>query len=87
MFREQRYSKLAEWDYVLQCAEAIYGKVPFWVCGDTISPQGYYEKLENYPIDGVMIGRGALIKPWIFKEIEEKQLWDITTNERFDICK
>uniref|UniRef100_A0A914YTX3 tRNA-dihydrouridine(47) synthase [NAD(P)(+)] n=1 Tax=Panagrolaimus superbus TaxID=310955 RepID=A0A914YTX3_9BILA len=85
--KEQRYSRLAEWDYVPQCAEAIGGKVPFWVCGDVISPESYYDRLQNFPIDGVMVGRGALIKPWIFKEIEDKQLWDISATERLDICK
>ena len=34
----------------------------------------YYHNLEKYKLDGVMIGRGALIKPWICTEIKENRM-------------
>ncbi|EGT36407.1 hypothetical protein CAEBREN_19524 [Caenorhabditis brenneri] len=84
--KEQRYTKLANWDYTHPVFEAAK-PVPLWVCGDVLSWEDYYERLENYPCNGIMIGRGALIKPWIFTEIDERRTWDITATERFDLLK
>ncbi|KIH51795.1 dihydrouridine synthase [Ancylostoma duodenale] len=84
--KEQRYTKLANWDFVNSCLAAC-GDVPFWVCGDVLSWEDYYQRLEQYPVSGIMIGRGALIKPWIFTEIDERRTWDISANERLDLLK
>ncbi|KAH7729938.1 dihydrouridine synthase domain containing protein [Aphelenchoides avenae] len=77
----------AEWDYVQECADAIQGKAPLWACGDVLSYEDYYQRLDNHPISGIMIGRGALIKPWLFTEIKERRYWDITATERLEIIK
>uniref|UniRef100_A0A1I7WSN7 tRNA-dihydrouridine(47) synthase [NAD(P)(+)] n=1 Tax=Heterorhabditis bacteriophora TaxID=37862 RepID=A0A1I7WSN7_HETBA len=84
--REQRYTRLANWNYVKPCIDAA-GDIPLWVCGDILSWQDYYTRLEENPIGGIMIARGALIKPWIFTEIDEKRTWDISATERLDLLK
>lgn len=56
-------------------------------CGDIINFQDYQNHIQNHQVDSVMIGRGALLKPWIFTEIKETRNWDISASERFDIIK
>ena len=59
--------------------------------GDILSWEDWYkgmeiqERVPSYATN--MIGRGALIKPWIFKEIAEKKVYDIRSSERFDMLK
>ncbi|KAI5749045.1 hypothetical protein M8J76_004230 [Diaphorina citri] len=85
--REQRYTKQADWDYIEKCAQ-LCSPTPLYGNGDILSYEDYTESLKKSPsISGVMIGRGALIKPWIFQEIKEKKLFDISSSERFDILK
>ena len=40
-FREQRYTRLARWEFVQPVAEAA-GEIPLWVCGDILSWEDYY---------------------------------------------
>ncbi|XP_055849284.1 tRNA-dihydrouridine(47) synthase [NAD(P)(+)]-like [Episyrphus balteatus] len=85
--KEQRYTKNANWEYIEECAAkaknmAVIGN------GDILSFEDYNEKMKLSPhVSSVMIGRGALIKPWIFKEIKEQKTWDPTSSERMDLLR
>ncbi|KAF7488308.1 tRNA-dihydrouridine(47) synthase [NAD(P)(+)]-like [Sarcoptes scabiei] len=91
--REQRYTKLADWDYIAQCnieAKKFMENsdpIPLFGSGDILSYEEYYERLQSSNVSGIMIARGALIKPWIFTEIIERKTLDISSQERFDILK
>lgn len=88
--REARYTKKANWDYIRQCAlQSVDGRVPIFGSGDILSYHDYEQQLnyENSEVSGVMIARGALIKPWIFTEIKERRDWDISSSERLEILK
>ncbi len=61
--------------------------VPIFGGGDCFSSQGYWECVDSTGIDGVMIARGALIKPWIFTEIKERREWDISSRERLELIR
>lgn len=55
--------------------------------GDCYSSQDYWSAIEKSGVDGVMIGRGGLIKPWIFTEIKEHREWDISSRERLELIR
>jgi tRNA-dihydrouridine synthase 3 len=81
--REQRYSRAADWDLIGRVA-AERG-VPVVGNGDILT---HYEATERWTRSGaasLMIGRGALIKPWIFREIREGRSWLPTPEERLAV--
>jgi len=96
--RLQRYSRLANWDYVSKVAGSQspdLPQIPLIGNGDIFSYTDYEEHVLNNISDGnednliptAMLGRGALIKPWLPTEIKEKRHWDISASERFDMLK
>ncbi|KAI9340219.1 tRNA-dihydrouridine(47) synthase [NAD(P)(+)]-like protein [Obelidium mucronatum] len=94
--RQQRYTKTANWEYINECGKiAKASGIPFYGNGDCFGFEDYYREMPTLTgdasaggfVNGVMVGRGALIKPWIFEEIKEQKVWDISGRERFDIFK
>ncbi|KAI9291892.1 FMN-linked oxidoreductase [Neoconidiobolus thromboides FSU 785] len=84
--RQQRYTKLANWDYIKEC-HSLTNKMPLFGNGDILSYEDYNQKIQESLVDGIMVGRGALIKPWLFEEIKTQQYKDISSKERLDIIK
>lgn len=82
----QRYTRKADWEYIGQMKKLTH-QMPLFGNGDIMSFEEYNQDREISGADGVMIGRGALIKPWIFDEIKEQRHWDISSNERLDMMK
>jgi len=67
--REQRYHGRANWDLVRQIKEAV--KVPVSGSGDVTTVEEAFARWRETNCDGVLIGRGAMANPWIFRQIEE----------------
>lgn len=85
--REQRYTKNSDWAYIEQCAREA-NSIPVIGNGDVLSYEDYLEFKAIAPtVSSVMIGRGALYKPWIFQEIKEQRHIDMTSSERFEIMR
>ncbi len=90
--RLQRYKLDANWDYISQVADsqsADIPTIPLIGNGDVFSFTEYKEKVLAHDnlSQTAMLGRGALIKPWLPTEIKEKRDWDISSSERLDILK
>ncbi|KAI0107715.1 hypothetical protein GGR51DRAFT_514786 [Nemania sp. FL0031] len=63
-------------------ANTSNGKIYFIGNGDCFSHIDYFDHIDNARVDSVMIARGAMIKPWIFEEIEKGQYLDKSASER-----
>ncbi|HYP54334.1 MAG TPA: tRNA-dihydrouridine synthase family protein, partial [Pyrinomonadaceae bacterium] len=67
--KEQAYKGLANWDLVRQVKEAV--GVPVSGSGDVTTIEGALAKWRETKCDGILIGRGAMANPWIFRQIAE----------------
>lgn len=67
--KEQGYRGLANWDLVRQIKEAV--KVPVSGSGDVTTIDGAFERFAQTGCDGILIGRGAMANPWIFRQIDD----------------
>ncbi|XP_048059363.1 tRNA-dihydrouridine(47) synthase [NAD(P)(+)]-like isoform X2 [Megalobrama amblycephala] len=83
--REQRYTKSADWEYIDTCSK-LAAPVPLFGNGDILSYEDAMKARET-GVSGIMVARGALIKPWLFTEIKESRHWDISSGERLDILR
>ncbi len=65
--REQYYSGKADWDIIRAVREEI--DIPLIGNGDVLSAEDGIRMLEETGCDMVMVARGALGNPWIFREL------------------
>ena len=65
--REDRFGGDAEYDTIAQIKHEV--SMPVWVNGDIDSKRKARQVLDLTGADGVMIGRAAQGRPWIFREI------------------
>jgi nifR3 family TIM-barrel protein len=65
--REQQFGGAADWSLVPRVKAAV--AIPVVGNGDVKSAADAERVLREYPCDGVMVGRGALGRPWLLGEI------------------
>ncbi|MFZ5560063.1 MAG: tRNA dihydrouridine synthase DusB [Pseudomonadota bacterium] len=65
--RADKYTGFAEYDTIAAVKQAV--KIPVLANGDITSPEKAEKVLVHTGCDGIMIGRGAHGRPWIFRDI------------------
>jgi tRNA-dihydrouridine synthase 3 len=81
--REQRYNRAADWDLIGRVA-AERG-IPVIGNGDILTPYEARERMDRSGVRSVMLARGALIKPWLFRELREGRVWEPTAEDRLGV--
>ncbi len=68
--RAQMYTGEADWTLIGAVRNNPRMRIPIIGNGDVTTPERAAECFERYGVDAVMIGRGAIGRPWIFEEMK-----------------
>ncbi|MEM7162356.1 MAG: tRNA dihydrouridine synthase DusB [Bacteroidota bacterium] len=90
--RKQMYKGEADWTLIAETKNNPRLQIPVFGNGDVAGPDKAKEYKERFGVDGIMIGRGSIGYPWIFKEIKHylqtgEYLDPPNLAERVEACK
>ncbi len=90
--RAQMYKGEADWTLIGKVKNNPSIKIPIIGNGDVTSGKIAYDNFEKYGVDAIMIGRAAIGKPWIFKEVKHflktgEELPQPTVSERVEFAR
>jgi tRNA-dihydrouridine synthase B len=89
--RAQMYKGVADWTLIGEVKNNPRMQIPIIGNGDIDSPEKAKEYFSRYGVDGIMIGRATVGRPWIFRDIRHyldtgEFLPEPTVNEKVDIA-
>lgn len=89
--RSQMYIGEADWTLIGKLKEDPRMTIPIIGNGDITSAQKAADYFDRYGVDGIMVGRGAIGAPWIFREIDQylttSEITPLSDTEKMNILR
>lgn len=89
--RSQMYTGSADWTLIGELKKNPAIKIPVIGNGDITTAEEACKAFEKFGVDGIMIGRGAIGAPWIFKEVKEYlqngKYTPLSVGEKFEVLR
>ncbi|MEN8202206.1 MAG: tRNA dihydrouridine synthase DusB [Bacteroidota bacterium] len=90
--RAQMYKGVADWTLIGKVKENPRMQIPIIGNGDICTPVEAGNAFERYGVDGIMIGRAAVGKPWLFNHVKHylstgELLPEPSVSEKVDMAK
>lgn len=90
--RAQMYKGVADWTLIGKVKENPRMHIPIIGNGDISTPMGAKDAFDRFGVDGIMIGRAAVGKPWLFGHVKHylntgEELPEPTVSEKVDMAK
>jgi tRNA-dihydrouridine synthase len=89
--KTQMYSGTADWTLIGEVKNNPRIHIPIFGNGDITTAAQAVESKRRYGVDGILIGRGAIGNPWIFRQCHQlfhaKQINNVSVTERVEVCR
>jgi len=90
--RAQMYKGVADWTLIGKVKENPRMQIPIIGNGDITTPVEAKNAFDRFGVDGIMIGRAAVGKPWLFRHVKHylstgEELPEPTASEKVDMAK